>query len=133
MPITDAFADYVAALKLPETTEDEKRFRIEQLQLGLKKAIDVPFIRHDPGRSGLGCHDGGWHNTVISLPGRIWIWGHGPLRRVSGGRTAPCVNNMDEIHDLEYRKEIMEKADAIRDRAAERCQSFLDILGKRTD
>jgi len=48
------------------------------------------------------------------------------------GAYSTLVNNMDEIHDLEYRKKNMAKADAMRDRAAERCQTFLDILGKRT-
>jgi hypothetical protein len=39
---------------------------------------------------------------------------------------------MDDIHDTQYRKKIMEKADAMRDRAVERCQKMLDILGKRS-
>ena len=129
---TDAFADYVAALKLPETTEDEKRFRIEQLQLGLKKAIDVPL-------SVMALADKAWDAMMgVAQYGNIASrsdldMGARALEAGIRGAYSTLVNNMDEIHDLEYRKEIMEKADAMRDRAAERCQTFLDILGKRTD
>jgi len=39
---TNAFADYVAALGLPRGSEDEKAYPTEQLQKGLKKAIEIP-------------------------------------------------------------------------------------------
>jgi len=47
------------------------------------------------------------------------------------GAYRTLVNNMDDIHDTEYRKKIMDKADGIKERAAERCQEMLDVLGKR--
>jgi hypothetical protein len=40
---TDAFADYMAAMKLPKGTEAEKARRREAMQEGLKKATLVPF------------------------------------------------------------------------------------------
>jgi glutamate formiminotransferase/formiminotetrahydrofolate cyclodeaminase len=48
------------------------------------------------------------------------------------GAYRTLVNNMDEINDPEYRKKILEKADAVRDRAAENRQKILDILEKRS-
>ncbi|MCG8551576.1 MAG: cyclodeaminase/cyclohydrolase family protein, partial [Desulfobacterales bacterium] len=48
------------------------------------------------------------------------------------GAYKTLVNNMDEISDPEYRKRIMEKADAFRDRAAENSRKMLDILERRT-
>ena len=40
---TDAFNDYMDAMRLPAGTEAEKRTRHEKMQEGLKTAIDVPL------------------------------------------------------------------------------------------
>ncbi len=40
---TDAFNDYMLAMKLPKNTDEEKRVRNEKMQEGLKKAINVPL------------------------------------------------------------------------------------------
>lgn len=40
---TDAFSDYMNAVKLPKNTERERKIREEKIQEGLKKAIEVPF------------------------------------------------------------------------------------------
>lgn len=128
---TNAFADYVAALRLPENTDEECRLRAAQLQLGLKKAIDVPL-------------------SVMTLGDRVWdammgVAQYGNIASRSdlqvGARTLEVgiwgayrtlVDNMNDINDMEYRKKIMEKADAIRDRASGNCQKILDILEKRS-
>jgi glutamate formiminotransferase/formiminotetrahydrofolate cyclodeaminase len=40
---TNAFADYMEALKMPKKTEGEKKARNKKIQEGLKKAIEVPL------------------------------------------------------------------------------------------
>jgi glutamate formiminotransferase/formiminotetrahydrofolate cyclodeaminase len=40
---TNAFTDYVAALKMSKETEEEKRLRREAMEAGLKHAIEVPL------------------------------------------------------------------------------------------
>nr|WP_320194179.1 glutamate formimidoyltransferase [uncultured Desulfobacter sp.] len=128
---TDAFADYVAALGLPENTKEEDSFKKTQLQLGLKKAIEVPL-------------------SVMTLGDKAWdaMMGVAQLGNIASrsdlevgaraldvgiwGAYRTLVNNMTEINDPEYRKKIMEKADAIKDRASEKCQKILDILEKRS-
>ncbi len=40
---TDAFNDYMTAMKMPKSTEEEKKTRHAKMQQGLKKAIDVPL------------------------------------------------------------------------------------------
>ncbi|NDY73741.1 glutamate formimidoyltransferase [Desulfobacter hydrogenophilus] len=127
---TDAFADYVAALGLPEHTDEENRFKKAQLQQGLKKAIEVPL-------------------SIMTLGDKVWdammgVTQYGNIASRSDlevgaralevgiwGAYRTVVNNMGEINDPEYRKKIMEKADAIRVRAVENCQKILDILEKR--
>ena len=128
---TNAFADYVAALGLPENTDEENRFRKAQLQLGLKKAIEVPLFTMTQG-------DKAWDAMMrVAQYGNIASRsdlevGARALEAGIWGAYRTVVNNMDEINDSEYRKKIMEKADAVRDRAAENCQKILDILEKRS-
>nr|WP_319392674.1 glutamate formimidoyltransferase [uncultured Desulfobacter sp.] len=128
---TDAFADYVAALKLPETTEEENQYRTAQLQLGLKKAIEVPL-------SVMTLGDKAWDAMMgVAQDGNIASrsdleMGARALEVGIWGAYRTLVNNMDDIHDNQYRKKIMDKADAMRDRAVECCQKMLDILGKRS-
>ena len=40
---TDAFNDYMVAMRLPKDTEEEKKAREEAMQEGLKVAIEVPL------------------------------------------------------------------------------------------
>lgn len=40
---TSAFNDYMTAMKLPKTTEEENAKREEAMEQGLKKAISVPY------------------------------------------------------------------------------------------
>ncbi len=40
---TDAFNDYMNAMKMPKNSDEEKKLRNEKMQEGLKKAIDVPL------------------------------------------------------------------------------------------
>src|SRR5204862_3600026 len=40
---TNAFTDYMTAMKMPKGTDEEKKIRSEKMQAGLKKAIDVPL------------------------------------------------------------------------------------------
>ncbi|WP_289023416.1 glutamate formimidoyltransferase [Desulfobacter postgatei] len=127
---TNAFADYVAALGLPENTEEENRFRKAQLELGLKKAIEVPLSIMTLGDKawdamlGVAQYGNIASRSDVALGARaleVGIWG--------AYRT--LIHNMDDINDPEYRKKIMEKADVIRDMAVENCQKILDILEKR--
>lgn len=128
---TDAFADYVAALKLPETTDEEVDFRTAQLQLGLKKAIEVPL-------SVMTLGDKAWDAMMgVAQDGNIasrsdMEMGARALEVGIWGAYRTLVNNMDDIQDTEYRKKMMDKADDIRTRAAERCQKMLNILKKRS-
>ncbi|MCX7877093.1 MAG: glutamate formimidoyltransferase [Ignavibacteria bacterium] len=40
---TEAFNDYMSAMKMPKETEKERKIRHEKMQEGLKKAIEVPL------------------------------------------------------------------------------------------
>ncbi|MCW8801575.1 MAG: glutamate formimidoyltransferase [Desulfobacter sp.] len=128
---TSAFADYVAALGLPENTDEETRFRKAQLQLGLKKAIEVPLFIMTQGDKVWDAMMGVAQYGNIASRSDLEV-GVRALEAGIWGAYRTMVSNMDEINDPEYRKKIMEQADAVRDRAAENCQNILDILEKRS-
>lgn len=128
---TSAFADYVAALGLPENTDEETRFRKAQLQLGLKKTIEVPLFIMTQGDKVWDAMMGVAQYGNIASRSDLEV-GVRALEAGIWGAYRTMVSNMDEINDPEYRKKIMEQADAVRDRAAENCQNILDILEKRS-
>ncbi len=128
---TSAFSDYVAALGLPENTDEETRFRKAQLQLGLKKAIEVPLFIMTQGDKVWDAMMGVAQYGNIASRSDLEV-GVRALEAGIWGAYRTMVSNMDEINDPEYRKKIMEQADAVRDRAAENRQKILDILEKRS-
>ncbi|WP_020588883.1 glutamate formimidoyltransferase [Desulfobacter curvatus] len=128
---TDAFADYVAAQGLPKNTEKEEDFRNAQLQLGLKKAIEVPLSIMTLGDKAWDAMMGVAKYGNIASRSDVEV-GAKALEAGIWGAYRTLVNNMGDINDPEYRKKIMEKADAVRGRATENCQKILDILEKRS-
>ncbi len=127
---TNAFTDYVAALSLPRETADQKEFRREQMQQGLKKAIDIPL-------------------TTMTLADAAWdamkaIAEYGNLASKSDvevgakaletgiwGAYKNVAINMADITDDEFKTQTMAKANAMRTRAENQCRRVLDILENR--
>ena len=128
---TNAFAAYVVALGLPKNTDEEKGFRKAQLQLGLKKAIEVPLSTMTLGDKAWDAMMGVAQYGNIASRSDVEV-GARALEVGIWGAYRNVVINMDGIDDPEYRKKIMAKADAIRGRGAENCQKILDILEKRS-
>jgi glutamate formiminotransferase / formiminotetrahydrofolate cyclodeaminase len=128
---THAFNDYVAALGLPKDTEDDRAYRTKQLQLGLKKAIDTPL-------SVMTTADGAWEAlTQVAEYGNIASKsdvevGAKALETGIWGAYKNVVINMAGITDDTYKKETLEKADALKDRAADMCRKVLAILDSRS-
>ncbi len=128
---TNAFADYVAALGLPKGTEAEKARRSEQLQLGLKKAIEVPL-------STMVLGDRAWEAMVevarygnIASKSDVEV-GARALEMGIWGAYKNVAINMADIKDPAYKNQTMARAEAIKDRAADYCQKVLDILEQRS-
>ena len=128
---TDAFADYVTALGLPEHTDEENSFRKAQLQQGLKKAIEVPLSIMTLGDKAWDAMMGVAQYGNIASRSDLEV-GARAIEMGIWGAYRTVVNNMDDINDPEYRKKIMEKADAIRIRAVDNCQKVLDIFERRS-
>lgn len=128
---TDAFTDYVTALGLPRGTDEEIAFREEQLQLGLKKAIDVPL-------SCMKTADAAWDAMIeVARHGNIASKsdvevGARALEMGIWGAYKNVVINMGDITDEAYKTETLAAAEGLKDRAADMSGQVLEILDSRS-
>lgn len=127
---TDAFNDYMDALRMPKSTDEEKAKRAEAMQAGLKTAIQVPLTT-------MKYADEAWDMMIeISKIGNfnsrsdvevgaraleVGIWG--AFKNVE--------INLDGIKDEKFKTEIFAEAKGIADRAKEKCDECLEIIANR--
>ena len=127
---TRAFGDYMAAMALPQATEEQAAARRAAMEAGLEKAVEVPLAVL---RLGDGCWDAlaemARHGNVASrsdlevgakaLEAGVW----GAYRNVE--------INLPEIADESFRKAAGAEAGAIAQRARQRLEEVLQILSGR--
>ena len=128
---TSAFNDYIAALGLPKNTEADRGYRAEQLQLGLKKAIDTPL-------SVMKTADAAWEALAkvaeygnIASKSDVEV-GARALEMGIWGAYKNVVINMVDITDETYKKETLTQAEFLKDRAEAMSRQVLEILDSRT-
>jgi glutamate formiminotransferase/formiminotetrahydrofolate cyclodeaminase len=127
---TRAFAEYVAAMALPQATEEQAAARRAAMETGLKKAVEVPLAVL---RLGDGCWEAmaemARHGNIASrsdlevgakaLEAGVW----GAYRNVE--------INLPEIADEPFRRAAGAEASAIAQRARQRLEEVLAILSGR--
>ncbi len=127
---TNAFNDYMIAMKMPKNTESEKAIREEKMQEGLKKAIDVPL-------------------TVMRIADECWEWmfemakygnissksdlevGAKNLESGIWGAHRNVLINIPQIKDEEYKAKVLQEADEIMTRAEKGLKKVVKILSSR--
>lgn len=127
---TNAFNDYMQAMKMPKDSDDEKKLRNEKMQEGLKKAIDVPL-------------------NVMRTADSCWQWmfemakygniasssdlavGAKSLETGIWGAYKNVEINLPQIEDKEYKTKVLKEANEILERAKKGLAEVIDILGKR--
>ncbi len=127
---TDAFADYMEALRLPRETSEEIRLRHAAMQAGLKTAIDIPLATMRLG-------DRAWEPMqAVARYGNpasksdIQV-GARALETGIWGAWQNVLINMIDIEDEAYKAGILDEAQQIADRARENCDQVLAILEQR--
>ncbi len=127
---TNAFNDYLEALRLPKDTDEQKAIRDEKMQEGLKKAIEVPLTTMRLGDSVwdamLECARYG--NSASKSDIEV---GAKALETGIWGAHKNVLINMPGIKDEEFKKVKLTEADTIADRAKAKCQEVIEILSKR--
>jgi len=127
---TNAFNDYMIALKMPKNTEAEQKLRNEKMQEGLKKAIIVPL-------------------NVMRISDSCWEWmikmakdgniasksdlevGAKSLETGIWGAHKNVEINLPTIEDEKYKKEILDEANALLENAGKNFKKVCDVLSKR--
>lgn len=129
---TNAFNDYVDAMRLPQTSDAEKQLREEKMQAGLKKAIDVPLTTMKIG-------DKAWDKMLevarignIASKSDVQV-GARALEVGIWGAYQNVVINMSGIKDSRYVSATTAEAEKIKNRARQCCDEILTVLDQRKD
>ncbi|MGA2669665.1 MAG: glutamate formimidoyltransferase [Ignavibacteria bacterium] len=127
---TNAFNDYMNAMRLPKNSDEEKKTRKAKMQEGLKKAIDVPL-------------------TVMRIADSCWQWmaelaKYGNLNSSSDlavgaknletgiwGAFKNVEINLPQIEDAGYKEKILNEAKELVDKASRYVRKVNGILEKR--
>jgi glutamate formiminotransferase/formiminotetrahydrofolate cyclodeaminase len=129
---THAFIDYVAALRLPEDTPVQKEQKLEKLQQGLKKAIDVPLTT-------MTLADAAWEAMAeIARYGNIASRsdvevGARALETGIWGAYKNVLINMAGITDPSFKDVTLKLAEEMNTRAGHQCKKVLEILKNRKE
>ncbi len=127
---TNAFVDYIEALRLPKETVEEKRLRQQAMQEGLKSAIQIPLAVMRLG-------DEAWDGILkVSKYGNpasksdVQV-GARALETGIWGAWQNILINMTDIEDDSFKTEILKEAEQISQKARDNCAAVLDILEQR--
>ena len=129
---TNAFNDYVDAMRLPQNTEDEKKARFEKMQAGLKKAIEVPLATMKIG-------DSAWEMMVeaaecgnIASKSDMQV-GARALEVGIWGAYQNVMINMAGIKDEKFVTDVTAEAVRIKERAEKFCSQIQKLLENRKE
>ena len=127
---TNAFNDYMEAIRMPKNTDEQKAARLDAMQEGLKKAIEVPLKTMKTG-------DAAWDKMIevakygnIASKSDVEV-GARALEMGIWGAYKNVLINLPGIKDKAFNDEKIKESEAIVNRAKEKCNEVLDILDKR--
>jgi glutamate formiminotransferase / formiminotetrahydrofolate cyclodeaminase len=128
---TDAFADFMDAMKLPKGTEDEKARRREAMQEGLKKATLVPFHTME-------LADRAW-DPIIEVARYGQYSSHSDVevgaKALEAGLFGSYRNvliNLVDIDDEDFSRDLESRAEALLARGQAKLAELLEITAART-
>jgi glutamate formiminotransferase/formiminotetrahydrofolate cyclodeaminase len=127
---TDAFVDYMAALRMPRQTAEEKNRRRRAMQEGLKTAIRIPLTTMRLGDEAWAAMIEIARNGNPASKSDIQV-GARALETGIWGAWQNVLINMADIEDASFKAEILSEAAQIAQRACDSCAAVLDILEKR--
>jgi glutamate formiminotransferase/formiminotetrahydrofolate cyclodeaminase len=127
---TNAFNDYMVAMRLPKNTDAEKKIRNDKMQEGLKKAINVPM-------KVMKTSDSCWEWMIqmakygnISSKSDLEV-GAKSLETGIWGAYKNVLINIPQIQDESYKKDILTEAEAILESAKKNLNKVISVLAKR--
>lgn len=127
---TNAFNDYMSAMKMPKNTDDEKKLRKEKMQEGLKKAVEVPL-------------------NVMREADKCWFWmnkmakygnlnsksdlevGAKSLQTGIWGAYRNVLINLSSIEDDSFREKVKKESNIIVKRSTYSLRIVVSTINKR--
>jgi glutamate formiminotransferase/formiminotetrahydrofolate cyclodeaminase len=124
---TSAFNDYMEGVRMPQSTNEEKRARNDAMQAGLKTAIQVPLTTMRLGDMAWDslCEVAGYGNPASSSDTLV---GARALEVGIWGAYQNVLINMVDIQDAAYKEEVLQEAEDIAVRAGKKCAEVIQIL-----
>ena len=127
---TNAFNDYMDAIRLPKDTDEQKQAREQAMQEGLKKAINVPLATMKYGNAAWDALIGTAKYGNINSKSDVEV-GARALEVGIWGAYKNVLINLPGINDEKYKNTILEEAEAIVKRADKMMKEALAILDER--
>jgi len=128
---TNAFNEYMDAMRLPNVTAEEKAARLAAMQDGLKSAISIPLGTMQLGDSAWDCMTEAAKHVNYASKSDVQV-GARALETGIWGAWQNVLINIADIDDETYKTEILKEAETIYQRAEKNCANILDILDKRS-
>lgn len=129
---TNAFNDYMDAIRLPQNSDEEKNIRFAAMQEGLKKAIEVPLKT-------MKLADSAWEALIgvaqfgnIASKSDVEVAARA-LETGIWGAWKNVLINIPQIQDEKYKKSTLELANNIVKKANKNCEKILKTLDDRKD
>jgi glutamate formiminotransferase / formiminotetrahydrofolate cyclodeaminase len=127
---TNAFNDYMDALGMPKSTDEEKMLRSTAMQAGLKKAVDVPLgTMRIADRCWDSMEEMAQHGNMSSRSD-LEV-GAKALETGIWGAYKNVMINLGSIKDEDFTLRVRGEADLLLSRAKEKCISVLSTLETR--
>lgn len=129
---TNAFNDYMNAMKMPKNTDAEKKARHEKMQEGLKKAINIPL-------NVMKVSDSCWKSMIeMAKLGNInsssdLAVGAKMLETGIRGAFKNVEINLPQIDDKKYKADVLKEAHDILKEAGTKLAEIESILGNRKE
>lgn len=127
---TNAFNDYMTAMKMPKKTDEEQKVRNAKMQEGLKKAITVPY-------SVMTIADSCWEYMLkmakdgnISSKSDLEV-GAKSLETGIWGAYKNVLINLNNIEDEAYKNDMISRGEEIVKNAEKNCKKVCSILAGR--
>ena len=127
---TNAFNDYMDAIRLPKDTDEQKQAREQAMQEGLKKAINVPLATMKYGNAAWDALIGTAKYGNINSKSDVEV-GARALEVGIWGAYKNVLINLPGINDEKYKNTILEEAEAIVKLADKKMKQALGILDER--
>lgn len=124
---TNAFNQYMNAMRMPKKTEEEKKKRIDAMQEGLKAAVKVPYntakLSYETIEIAMTVAQHGNPNSITD----VGVGAQSAFTGVLGGIYNVLIN-LKDIKDVQFNEEMRKQCDELKQKAQLKLKKVLDLI-----